>query len=130
MNFSTKALQHVLKVTSIGGHIAVTDERVVPLDAKLRRSEGRTFELSFEGGMFDNKASELRLSKVGRTSSQITQITKIFARDKPVASMLHFSHAGPGAFVPEGEVRGHSPLQKLVLRPGCAPSRSMWRTWA
>ena len=95
VEFFDKALQHVLKVTSIGGHIAVTDERVEPLDAKLRRSEGMTFELSFEGGMFDNKASELRLSKVGSSSSQITQITKIFARDKPGASMLHFSHAGP-----------------------------------
>ena len=88
---SISALQHVLKVSSFfGGHIAVTDERMVPLDAKHRRGKGRTFELSFEGGMFDDKASGPGLlSKVENSSPQIT---KISARANPVASMLHFSN--------------------------------------
>ena len=85
---STKALQHVLKVTSFGGHVGVTGERVEPLDAKLRRGKGKAFELSFERGMFDNERSEARLSKVEDSSSSIT---KISARASPGASMLHFA---------------------------------------
>ena len=81
-----RALQHVLKMASLGGIIAVDDERVVPLDAKLRRGKGTAFELSFEGRV--DKVSEPLLFEVENASPPII---KIAARAKPVASMLHFS---------------------------------------
>ena len=85
----TKALQHVLKVGSFVGKIGVVGEHVVPLDAKLHRSEHRAFELSF-GSHVDELMSGHRLPAVENSSHPIIKIT---AHAEPVASMLHFSHS-------------------------------------
>ena len=82
----TRALRHVLEVRSLGGgHVRVTDERVDPLDATLRRSEGMAYELSLERGMEDGKASESLLSVLENSSPPLT---KVSARDNRGASML------------------------------------------
>ena len=85
---STKALHHVLEVTNLGGMIAVDGERVVPLDATFRRSEGMAFELSFER-VVDGKVPRGLLSEVQNSS---LPLTKFFARDVLTsASMLNFN---------------------------------------
>ena len=83
----TRALRHVLDVRGFLGSVRVADERVEPLDAKLRRSEGMAYELSFESGMADGKVSGGLLSAVVENSSP--PLTVVSARDNRGASMLH-----------------------------------------
>ena len=84
----TKVLHHAMEVKSLGATIMVADERVVPLDAKLRRSEGMGFELSFEHGESDSKASGGLLPVLENSSPPLT---KIPAHPSLPASMLYLA---------------------------------------
>ena len=69
-------LRHVLKVGLLGRHVAVTHERVEPLDADLHRGQGMAFELSSGSVMVD------------QTTSRSHQVTKVPAQANREASML------------------------------------------
>ena len=84
----TRALQHVLEIGGHGGLITVDDERVVPLDAKLRRDKSTAFELSLQGTI-DNVLSGPRQTRVRNSSPPITRISVPALSS---VSMLHFSH--------------------------------------
>ena len=85
----TQALLHVLWVASPGGRVAVTGERVEPLDAELRRGEGMVYHLSFDKGMFDkdNKVPGAQLSSV----QKFPPVTTFSGRAEPEASFLRFA---------------------------------------
>ena len=86
---ATRALRHTLDVTRLSGNIAITDERVEPLNAKLRRNKMMGFRRSFGGRTLDNNVSGVQLSKIKNSSPPTT---KISVRAKLDASILHFSH--------------------------------------
>ena len=83
------ALKHVLNIASRAGRTVVADERVEPLDDRLRERNGRSYRLSFEDGMFDEttRVTGSFLSKI----HQSPPITEFSGFAKPEASFLYYS---------------------------------------
>ena len=88
------ALQHVLRLTNYGAFAAVTDERVEPLDAELRKDTSMAYRLSFEDGMYD-KDNPVPGAPIHKVEPSFPPLTKISGRADPGASMLRFAAMQP-----------------------------------